>query len=198
MSMNDAELEKILKAARVPEWPDEYWQNFPRSLIEQLKARAERERRMSPRRWNRLAWACALGMVVLLLGAIGWFGRERKNDSFALLQNEKMLREVLTLFPNRIRAIVQNEHVIQLVLSEQPDVPNSPPLWVKFCDRRKCLAFVTFSGQELQLAGERVQVLADARGGVMLVGERLFWSSAEQNRIDEHVRIEAHSMGHIL
>jgi hypothetical protein len=198
MSINDSELEKALKAARLPERSEEYWEEFPRNVTAQLKVFAKHERR--PRHVIRFSWqfGSAVAAIALVVSVFGWFRREQKEDSFALLQNGIVLREVQTMFPNRVRAIVQDEHGMHLVLSEAPDVPASPPLWVKFCDGRNCRAFVTFSGQELQLAGERVQVLADARGGVMLVGERLLWSSAEPSRIAEHFRIQAHSMGHIL
>jgi hypothetical protein len=198
MSINDSELEKVLKAARLPERSEEYWEEFPRTVTTQLKVLGKHERR--PRRAIRFVWqlGSAFAAIALVVSVFGWFGRDQKEDPFALLQNGIALREVLTMFPNRVRAIMQDEHGMHLVLSETPDVPVSPPLWVKFCDGRNCRAFVTFSGQELQLAGERVQVLADARGGVMLVGERLLWSSAEPSRIAQHFRIQAHSMGHVL
>ena len=198
MSLNDSDLEKTLKAARVPERSEEYWQAFPRTVTAQLKALAKQDRR--PQRPIRFAWQFGIpvAVIALVLGAFGWFRRAHNEDPYALLQNGKALREVLTMFPNRLRAIVQDEHGLHLVLSDAPDVPASPPLWIKFCDGRHCRAFVTFSGQELQLAGERVQVLADPRGGVMLVGERLFWSSAAPSRTAEHFRIQAHSMEHIL
>jgi hypothetical protein len=196
--MNNSELERKLKAARVPEWAEEYWDAFPRRVMSQLKRSSPR--RVAGRYWMpRLAWAS--GVLVCLGVALGIAHRSRSDKadtSLALLQNEKVVREVLSLFPNRVRAIVQDEHGLQLVLSDRPDVPTSPPLWIKFCDGRHCRAAVTFSGQELQIDGEKVQVLADARGGVMLVGNRLFWQSAEPNRVPQNLRFQARPLSYAL
>ena len=196
--MNDFDLEKKLKAARVPERPAEYWEDFPRLVLTRLSAapkRLEAEHRWQP----RLAWGFGVALACLLIGfAIGhWHGR-KDTDSFALLQNEKMLREVMAMFPNRVRAIEQDEHGVRLVLSEDADVPASTPLWIKICDGKNCRAVVTFSGQDLQIAGERVEVLADARGQVMLVGNRFVWSSEDPSRAADGLHIQASSLAHAL
>ena len=65
------------------------------------------------------------------------------------------------------------------------------PLWIKVCEGRQCRTIVTFSGQELQIAREKVEVLADAQGQIVLVGNRLFWSSAEPDRATGSLRIQA-------
>lgn len=192
--MNDSELEQKLKAVRVPERPEEYWDAFPRRVLAEL--RAAPAARQPERRWQpRLAWGFALAAACLLIGFIighRQAGGDRTQDrALAWLQNESALREVLTLFPNRVRAIVQDEHGMQLVLSEQADVPASTPLWIKVCDGKQCRAIVTFSGQELQIAREKVEVLADAQGRITLVGNRLFWSSAAPDRATGPLRIQA-------
>ena len=197
--MNDSELDKTLQAARVPERPDEYWEAFPQRVLGELRAApAERPVVTRPeRRWQpRLAWGFGLAAACLLIGVVSFNfglrqGRNGKPDAFAWLQNEHALREVLTLFPNRVRAIIQDEHGVQLVLSEQADVPASTPLWIKVCDGKQCRAIVTFSGQELQIARDKVEVLADAQGRIVLVGDRLFWSSAEPDRAAGSLRIQA-------
>ncbi len=198
--MNDSELEKKLKAVRVPERPEEYWEAFPQRVLAELRA-APAARRPESRWQPRLAWGFALAAACLLIGFIighRQVGRDREVDSFAWLQNESALREVLTLFPNRVRAIIQDEHGMQLVLSEQADVPASTPLWIKVCDGKQCRAMVTFSGQELQIAREKVEVLADAQGRVTLVGDQLFWSSAEPDRATGRLRIQARPLPAVL
>jgi hypothetical protein len=177
--MNDLDLEKKLKAARVPERGEDYWESFPRLVSAKLRAtptvRPSVERHWLP----RLAWGGGIAFACLAIGfAIGhWRGRLQQSDPYALLQNEKMLREVTAMFPNRVRAIVQDKQGIQLVLSDQPDVPASTPLWVKICDGKNCAALVTFSGQEIQVAGQKLTVLADARGGIILTGDQFVWAS---------------------
>jgi hypothetical protein len=105
-----------------------------------------------------------------------------------------MLHEVLTLFPNRVRAIVQDEHGVQLVLADQPDVPVSTPIYVRICDGQQCSALVTFSGQELEIAGQKVTVLANAHGGVIVTGNRFVWSSDQPVVAQSGLRIEARTL----
>jgi hypothetical protein len=176
--MKEFDLEKTLKAARVPDRPQEYWETFPGDVLARL--RTTPKIRHTGHRWRpQLAWGFGVAFACLAIGfAIGhWHAGRQTADPYALLQNEKVLREVLALFPNRVRAIVQDEHGLQLVLSDTADVPVSTPLWVKICDGPHCRAAVTFSGQSLDIAGERVEILANAEGDVMLVGDRLVWSS---------------------
>jgi hypothetical protein len=64
--MNDFELESKLKSLRVPERPEEYWNDFPSRVRVQLP----RERReFAPRSaWrSRLAWAGGLALAVALV-----------------------------------------------------------------------------------------------------------------------------------
>ena len=109
-----------------------------------------------------------------------------------------MLLELFTLFPHRVRAIVQDERGLRLVLSEEPDVPSSAPLWLQICDRSRCRSAVTFSGQELQLAGERFEVLEDAGGQVTLLGSRFLWSSRAPRKAAPELRIQAHSLAGVF
>ena len=68
------------------------------------------------------------------------------------------------------------------------------PFGSRFASAGIVRAVVTFSGQEFQIAGERVEVLADAQERVMLVGDRFFWSSAEPNRAAANLHIQAHPL----
>jgi len=64
--MNDFELESKLRSVRVPERPEEYWNDFPSRVRVQLP----RERReFAPRNaWRpRLAWAGGLALAVALV-----------------------------------------------------------------------------------------------------------------------------------
>jgi len=134
--------------------------------------------------------------ICLVIGFLTgpWRGSNQANG---LLRNEKFVGEVLAMFPNQVQAIIQDENGLHLSLAERPDVPSSPPLWIKVCDGKHCRSFVTFSGQSVQLAGQRVEVLADARGGVLLVGERFVWSGAESVS-PGHLRIRAEPLKELL
>jgi hypothetical protein len=197
--MKKFDLEKALKATKVPERSAEYWEEFPRRVVVQLnRPQPERQRE---RRWQpRLALGLGLGFACLAIGFLlrPWDGHIQQTTSFALLQNEKLIRETLAMFPNQVRAIEQDENGLRLVLSEKPDVPASPPLWIRICEGKRCRTTVTFSGQNLQIAKEKVEVLADAQGQVMLVGDRLFWSGAERNSASGHLRIQARTLTYAM
>ena len=197
--MNNNDLENKLKAAQVPARDEDYWESFPRLVSAKLRAtpagRPGIERHWLP----RLAWGGSIAFACLVIGfALGHrHGRMEKNDPYALLQNEKALSEVLTMFPNRVRAIVQDEHGVQLVLSDQADVPASTPIYVHICDGKQCSSLVTFSGQELEIAGQKVTILSNAQGGVIVAGTRFAWSSDRPTGASGGLKIEARSLSSI-
>lgn len=197
--MNNHELDNLLKSAAPPVVPAELWEEMPRRVTAGIRAQANRE--MPPASetrpwWTSWAWgfsgAAACLAIVFALG--NWPAAESPNG---LLQNAKLLREVLTLFPNQVQAIIQDEEGLRLSLADRPDVPASTPLWIQVCDGKHCRAFVTFSGQMVEFAGQRIEVLADAQGKVMLVGDHFFWSSVETAAPD-HLRIDARELLHVL
>jgi hypothetical protein len=197
--MNNFDLEKKLKAARVPARDEDYWESFPRLVSAKLRTTPARRPEVERHWLPRLAWGGGIAFACLVIGvAIGhWSGRVEKNDPYALLQNGKMLREVLTMFPNRVRAIVQDVRGVQLVLSDQADVPASTPIYVHICDGKQCSSLVTFSGQELEIAGQKVTILSDAQGGVIVAGARFAWSSDRPAGATGGLRIEARTLNSI-
>lgn len=197
--MNDSDLEKFLKAGPAPDRTPEFWDDFPRRITTKLHWQARRTGDPVPeksRPVNRLAWGLSIGMACLVIAfALSHWRGNRPTDG--LLQNEKVIWEVLAMFPNQVRAIVQDENGLSLSLADEPNVPASTPLWIKICDGKQCRSVVTFSGQVMQIAGQRVEVLADARGGVMLLGDHFFWSSRE-SVLKDHLRIDAQPLSHVL
>jgi hypothetical protein len=193
--MNNPELESILKRARLPEPSEESLELFPRQIVGRLK-RIEPPVRAARFFSPRLAWAFGLAVCAALVFALGHERGKREavpaDDSLA---NVKLIHETLALFPNRVRAIVSDEHGLSLVLSDHDDVPPSTPLYIRICDGKNCSSFVTFSGQEIQIAGQKVTVLSDARGGIILAGNRFAWSNTERNYADKHLKIEARNLG---
>jgi hypothetical protein len=141
-------------------------------------------------------WGFAGGTVLVLLGFLlgNWHGNKQAT---ALLQNEKLLREVFAMFPNQVQAIIQDEKGLHLSLAEEASVPQSQPLWIKVCEGKACRSIITFSGQMVQIADKPVEVLADAQGGVMLVGEHFFWSSREGGA-GEQMQIKAQQLNRVL
>lgn len=198
--MNDAELEKLLKAAPVPEQTPEFWERLPERINARLHWQQQRSENVNlpSRPRGRVVWgwgftgAAVLVLVGFLLG--NWHSNKQ---AMALLQNEKLLREVLTTFPNQVQAIIQDDNGLHLSLAEEANVPQSQPLWLKVCEGKVCRSIITFSGQVVQIADKPVEVLADARGGVMLVGEHFFWSSWEGGAKDL-LQIKAQALYRVL
>jgi hypothetical protein len=192
--MNQPELESILKKARLPEFSGESLELFPRRVAARLK-RHDLPVRKSVNLFPRLAWTFGLAACVVMAVAISRWSGGTKMETVSTLANVKVIRETLALFPNQVRAIVEDKHGISLVLSDKGDVPTSPPLYVRICNGKHCSSFVTFSGQEIQVAGQEITVLADARGGIILTGNKFVWSSTARNEMHNHLIIEARNLG---
>jgi hypothetical protein len=198
--MKKPELDSILKKARLPEISDESLEMFPRRIVTRLKhdePSVHAPQNVSPL-LPRLAWVFGLAACVAIAFAISQKHGEVKTEAVSTndaLADIKVIRETLALFPNRVRAIVQDERGLNLVLSDTDDVPASPPLYVSICDGKKCSSLVTFSGQEIQIAGQKVTVLADARGRIILTGSQFVWSNTERAYAGNHLKIEAKNLG---
>lgn len=192
--MNKFDLNAVLKAAKIPKGSEEYWDDILCEVLAQLRRPMRASSRNQARWLPRLAWGFAVtaACLVAILAVGHWRGGTASKDA---LQSAKLIRETLAMFPNRVRAIVQDERGLNLVLSEHEDVPASTPIYVRICDGQQCSSFVTFSGQEVQAGGQKVTVLADARGGIILTGNKFVWSNTERNRAGDHLKIEAKNLG---
>jgi hypothetical protein len=191
--MNNPELDSILKKARLPEIPEESLAMFPRRIVAGIKRNdppARAARSFSP----HLAWAFGLAACVVIAFAIGlWRGR-MEGETFPTtdsLASIKLIHETLAMFPNQVRAIVEDEHGLNLILSDTADVPVSTPIYVRICDGKQCSSLVTFSGQEIQIAGQKLTVLSDARGGIILTGNQFVWSNTGQIAAQNNLKISA-------
>ena len=195
--MTDDELNQKLKAARTPKLAPDYVADFPRLVFVRNRATAPRPqaaRTFSP----RLMWGATIALTCLMLGfTIGYLrlipGGKNGERTSDVLANAKVIREAMAMFPNQVRAIVQDDHGLKLVLADQPDVPSSPPLYIQICDGRECSSLVTFSGQEIQVGQRKITGLAEARGGIILAGDHFVWSSGEGPRGD-HLKIQARTL----
>jgi hypothetical protein len=190
--MNKPELNSILKKARTPERPEEFWTEFPQQVTRKLN-RARTDNFRPKLNWfPRLAWGFATAICIVAAFAIGhWRGQVEATASTDILANAKVVGETLAMFPNQVRAIVQDEHGMNLVLSDKADVPVSTPIYVRICDGKYCSSLVTFSGQEIQVAGQKMTVLSDARGGIILTGNKFVWSSTSRIYASSNLKIEA-------
>ena len=211
-SMTDKELDRLLKSASPPKWSDAHWETFPEKITTALRwgsksfhrnARDTTEARPIVLSWG-VAVASLCGVIALAMGL--WNVRVPKTqiasipDSLAL--SAKLIRETLAMFPNRVRAIVSDENGLNVQLSDHDDVSgSSAPLYVHVCDGRHCSSFVTFSGQEIQAAEERITVLSDGQGGVaILTSDQFVWSNEEPlSRSEQSCQLRStHNLGKVM
>lgn len=194
--MNNAELDKLLKSAPVPDRASEFWEQFPKRITARLHWQANRATvpETASRGLSPLAWALGAAAVCLVFVFV-FVNHQNTNitgeTAGQVALAEKCYREIESLFPNQVQAIVFDETGPRIVLGEKADVPASTPLYLKICGLRGCQRVVTFSGQQIQVNGETCDVLQDANGNVLLVGKQLVWSSASLNRETGRYRIEA-------
>jgi len=189
--MKDHELDELLKSASVPERSNGYWQDFPRNIT--VKAR-----RHAPIRQKNQAWVwwlapisvgCAIAMVVFFHRTAVL--RPLPADE-QLAAARKCFRELEALFPHQLQAIVLDHNGPRMVLADAPSVPDSPPFYLRICGPKACESFVTFSGQQIEVRGEKCEVLADDNGRIFLAGQHHVWSERDSTSA---LRIEAMPLG---
>jgi hypothetical protein len=195
--MNNAELDSILKGAGTPEKSKEYLEEFPKRVLAEIAARQRRkafdaqraarplESKTAPRSglWPRAfkpAFAAGLALACLAIAfAFGFrYGRNGPGNDPDLAQALKCFREIEALFPNQVQAIAFDRHGMRLDIADHPDVPVSPPLYLKICGPKDCQCFITFSGQQIRMNGDLLDVLVDRQGYVLVMGRQWVWSSS--------------------
>jgi hypothetical protein len=193
--MTDRELDQKLKAARTPALEPDYADDLPRLVFAQLRSTSERQP-ADTFSFTRLVWGGGAAFLYLLVGLMmvhSW--RKSETASFSdLMQNTTLIRETLAMFPNQVRAIMQDEHGINVILADQPNVPGSAPLYVRISDGKSWSSFVTFSGQDIQISGQNITVLSDVGGGIILEGNHFLWSKSFNTQMYKGLNIRAKSL----
>lgn len=102
-----------------------------------------------------------------------------------------ILREFSALYPNQVKAIIQDSRGIQLSISDKPDVIPGKALVLKVCESSGCEQIITFSGQNIEVAGHFVTVRTESGGQVILDGEKFLWSSDFGGNPEPGIHIES-------
>ena len=114
--MNNFELESKLKSVRVPERPDEYWNDFPSRVRVQLP----RERReFAPQSaWRpRLAWAGGLALAVALVFVCVQF-HPLQTVSLAITKQQRQFHAQLARLDTGLHKLMLNTDGMGYLLNE--------------------------------------------------------------------------------
>ena len=206
------------KRVAVPERGADYWERFPGQVAAEIERRkqaalAEKSADAGVRTMtdpnNAWSWATALrclaskpafalavAAVCLTLGFVlgSWREQRSPGDDPQLAEAQQYFREIQRLFPHQLQAIVFDQQGAHLVLAQEPNLPASPPLYLKICGPRGCQRFVTFSGQQIRVNGEVCDVLSDHQGNVLVVGRQLLWSGSKAGARSGQYQIEARAL----
>jgi len=179
--MTKRELDALLEVVEPPRRDALYWKTFPTRVQSHLaRQRPAKAIVNGPRRalqlWN-LGFA-TIGVAIALFFALKFAQSTRaRNQELRALRN--CYRETAGLFDGQLKALRIESGAFHLDLSDKADVPESAPLFVRACKRSECGAVVTFSGQQIELLGQKFEVLVDGRGGIMLLTPDGVFSSAD-------------------
>ena len=208
--MNDSELNQFLRQATVPEREPEYWEQFPGRVTTELERRRQppahhpRSNAAATGSWfaplrsvlTRPVIALVVAVVCLAVGYLLGVGKARRTPRIdpEFASARQYFRELAALFPNQLQAIVFDQQGAHLVLAAEPNLPASPPLYLKVCGPHGCQRFVTFSGQQIKVNGDAWDVLADGQGNILLVGQQQLWAGAATSARSGPYHIEARTL----
>jgi hypothetical protein len=116
--MKNIDLDSDLKALRVPERGQEFWDAFPGRVLAELRATPV----VPPVRAPFLPWLVRGFGVALACLAVGLcLGQSRLPKRFcsAVLKNERELRQTVRQFPRHVCALMQDEHGLRSLVEDQ-------------------------------------------------------------------------------
>ena len=185
--MNNEQLDRLLRSTRPPTRSASYWGSFP-EMVQRRLARESRSQAIdaSPRRshvWRSLPWL-AVGAAAIALG-VGLLWRPTRPipptefTASELQSYGEIWRQVTALFPHQVSAVILGPDGPQVVLSDQPNLPVSPPVVLRRCAADGCRVALTFSGQSVHLGNRQLEVLTDSRGGVIVTDEEAVWPTTQ-------------------
>jgi hypothetical protein len=79
------------------------------------------------------------------------------------------------LFPHQVRAVTFGPEGPRVILSDRPDLPETPGILVRLCAQDGCRTALTVSGQTVELGTQRLEVLGTARGEVLVTTGNTVW-----------------------
>lgn len=180
--MNDEQLDRLLRSTRPPTRSGGYWDSFPEAIQRRLRREAGALFDPSEQRshsWLSVPWLAA-GVAAVALGLwMFWPGTPSQEPAEFTASELQAYREIWSqitgIFPHQVRAVILGPDGPQVVLSEQPNLPDSPPVVLRRCASDGCSTALTFSGQAVHLGNRHLEVLTDSHGGVIVADEETVW-----------------------
>lgn len=177
--MDNKELEKLLLSVPAPEPSAEYEADFPDAVVRALArpASVPETKPVALPSLHRLGWAFLF--AVIIGGGGAWLGfRAGHKTGFGageIAGYQRIWTEVNTLFPHQVRAVVLEPGGPRIVLSDHADLPAAPPIVVRRCLPGGCQTAITFSGQQVRLGEEPLEILNDGAGNVIVTTPDAVW-----------------------
>lgn len=194
--MNDRELDRLLKSIRVPSRPDDYWNTFPEKVADRMKTagtphatRTGRKQTHALERWILGFSTPVAAAIVFMLFLASHRETERRENQLELLRES--YRQILSLFPQQLDAIVFAENDAEVLISEAPAPSRSEPVYVRFCPPAgRCVTAVSFSGTLLKIFGREFEILENGAGEIFVVAKEGVWGPGQAPASGDHWRIE--------
>jgi hypothetical protein len=117
--MKKIDLDSELNRLRVPEKGRDFWDAFPQRVMAEARSAAP-DPVVAAAPVNHLAWSVGLALACLSVCFCLWETRLPKTLCYALIQNEREMRQAVRQFPNQIRAFMQDEHGLGKLVEDQP------------------------------------------------------------------------------
>lgn len=84
-------------------------------------------------------------------------------DKYALI-----LREVTSVFPDQVKAIIAEGGELRITLADQPLTHPQQAVVVELCENRKCTTVITYVGQTVEVGGHTVTIRTDEKGTIVV------------------------------
>jgi hypothetical protein len=191
---NDHKLEHLLRSVPLAERDEAYWQQFPKSVLRRIREEDQRSRREERHpRSGFSKWAWSLGLsTALVFGLLVLSGRRTSRldePSQAVLA---CYHELAEFFPHQLEAVLLSANGAEIQLSKAPNVPDSPPLYIRICPpSAPCMTAISFSGGKIKVFGREFEILANGNGGIFLLAGEGVWVSGQTPGPGEGWRFES-------
>jgi len=187
--MNDQELQNHLKRLPVPK-PSESARAraLDRALVALRHAEAgSRPASPAPAWWRLLAFG-GLAAGVLAVGL--WSLAPQRLNPRAQTAWAETLRQMETLFPGQLNAVIERDGAIELDVAARPAPASEQPVLVEFSHGGEVLRVLSYSGRRVcvNLGGTPAcfEALVTGEGNVILTGEDFLWDSRKPEPVAGH------------